>query len=94
MILTFLPPRRIKTPIGRARIWQSKCGRYRVRESKPAGLATLYYAQVIRREMGVIGGMRASTVYWDIISQHRSRRAALLACEKCARKSARKAGAK
>lgn len=56
------------------RTWTSSCGCYRVRESNClGGCATVYYAQV---DVG----------YWDVISVHRKRSAAVSACERHAKR--------
>lgn len=39
-------PRWTQTVCGRQRYWPSRCGCYRVRESRVPGLATVYYAQI------------------------------------------------
>jgi len=70
----------VDTPASTRRIWRSKCGRYRVTESRVPYYAIRYDAQHLD------GGC------WDVISSHRVRHAAVKACQKHARKAARNPG--
>jgi len=75
MILTFPKRCRKQTTItARKRIWESRCGRYRVVEAVSLyGLPTIWYA------------MRLDGTCWDIVSQHRKGDTALEACRKHAK---------
>jgi hypothetical protein len=62
------------TDCARRRIWLSRCGEYRVVESRSLfGLPTVYYAQIQQ------GGC------WDVLSRHRKRGRAERACRAHAR---------
>jgi len=62
------------TDCARRRIWESRCGEYRVIEARSLfGLPTVYWA-LVRREAPLRG--------WDPISRHRRRQRALEACRR------------
>ena len=78
-------PRRDQTIAADRKLWTSKCRRYRVTFSRcrygprdERGIPDVCYAQYFDQEFGV----------WDVLSRHRSRRAAERACQRHARKAA------
>lgn len=80
---------RDETLTSKRRIWLTKCGRYRVVKSMSKyGLPTIYYAMEYRDtpESNNFAGWG-----WDIISKHRAKSAAFVACEKQARANERQA---
>lgn len=66
--------RRRTTLVARERTWLSTCGRYKVVEARSLfrGMPTVYYAEVRCDDGG--------PCKWDLISRHRTRRAAEIAC--------------
>jgi hypothetical protein len=65
-------PRTEVTEVARRRIWESRCGQYRVVNSRSLyGLPDVFYAM---RRMGPSS--------WAIIRRHRKRRPAFLSCER------------
>lgn len=57
------------------RVWDTKCGLYRVVESKHKYFATRYYAMKLVEQLD-------DWPNWDIISYHRKKETAMAACEK------------
>ena len=68
----------VDTPASTRRIWRSKCGRYRVTESRIPHLSIRYYAQVLDGRC------------WSNLSEHRKRRPAEAACARHARAATRR----
>jgi hypothetical protein len=62
-------------------IAESRCGRYRVRESRIRHLPVVFYAQVYQPATELAGET------WAILSKHRTRTRAEQACERHARRS-------
>jgi len=74
----FVGGEQVDTIVARRRIWRSKCGRYRVTESRIPHLSIRYYAQVLYGRC------------WSNLSEHRKRRPAEAACARHARAATRR----
>lgn len=67
--------RRLDTLAARRTVWPTKCGQYRIEKSEIAGMPTVWRACV---QIGA---------GWTMLSRHRSRAAAVKACEQHNRRS-------
>lgn len=71
-VLEWKRAKRDETDIAKRKTWESRCGHYKVQESvgKLIEMGTSYYA------------LAADKYGWLILSQHRKRKPAEMACEK------------
>jgi len=78
--LTWKCPRTETTAVARRRIWESRCGRFRVVRSRYlyGRLPDVWYACILDQSNG--------RTFWAILSKHRRRKPAFAACQRACRR--------